>query len=136
VGVVVLPIIGFGLLWWADQQTIDMQTTMGSTFEFPAWWTVLGWLLTLIAIGVMFGLAAGLAGANSGRANAAAVFVAGIIPLAVVVYYFGVFALRWFPIRINAVLAFLINPATVTVSSVVVGFLGAGLMARLAARSG
>jgi hypothetical protein len=134
--VAVLPIIGFVLLWWADQQLIDMRTNMDSTFELSPWWTVLGWLLTMVAAGAMFGLAGGLAGADVSKANVGARFVAGIFPLAIVVHFFSFFALGWPPIRINTVGAFLISQATVVVSCVVVGFLGAGLVAHRVARSG
>lgn len=125
---VVLPFMGFALLWWADRQATDMRALFGSTFELPDWWIVLGWLLTMIVSGVMFGLAAGAAGARVGRDSTAALVVVGIIPAAIVVYYFSVWAAGWLPLYINDVTAFLITPATVTFSSVAVGLITAALI--------
>ncbi len=126
--VVVLPLIGFALLWWANRQATDMRRLFGSTFEPPDWWTVLGWLATMIASGVLFGFAAGIAGVNPDRTNTGRLLVIGIIPAAIVVYYFMVWGVRWLPLYLNALTEFLITPATVTVSSVAVGLLTAGII--------
>ena len=124
-GVVGLPLVGFVLLWWADQQASDM--LIGSTVGPPKW-GVLGWLLTMIAGGFVFGLAAGIAGANPKMASPAALLVLGIIPAAVIIYFTSVFGVGWLTLYINDVTAFLITPATVAVSCVAVGLLAAALI--------
>jgi hypothetical protein len=127
-GVVGLPVVGFALLWWAAEQLDAVRMSLGSTFEMPAWRFV-GWLLTLIAAGVVFGLAAGFARAEVSKANVGATVVAGIIPLAIVVYFWAFFSFGWFS-TFGGAIAFLVrNEVTVVVSCIVIGFLGAGLVA-------
>ena len=60
VGVGALPVVGLFLLRWADEQFIDIRQAIASTFEVTGW-PLIGWLLTMIAAGVMFGLAADFA---------------------------------------------------------------------------
>jgi hypothetical protein len=127
-GVAILPIAGFFLLWWADQQLIDMRSDMILMRSLGPWWMVAGWLLTMVAAGVMFGMAAGLAGTPMSKANVGATFVAGLLPLAIVGHYFSFFAFGWSPIGISPVAAFLYSNATAVVSCVVVGWLASGLV--------
>jgi hypothetical protein len=130
-GLVVLPIAGFALLWWADQQLIGMRTDIVSMRSLAPWWTTAGWLLTMVAAGVTFGIAAGLAGTPMSKANVGATFVAGLLPLVVVAHYFSFFVFGWSPIGINPLGAFLFNDAAAVVSCVVVGWLTAGLVRRV-----
>lgn len=132
--VAVLPIVGLALLWWADQQLIDIRTTQGATFQRSAWWIILGWLLTMIAAGVMFGVAASLTRTVAGKATLGATLLAGILPLATVVYYFMFFVGGWWsPLRLSSFTAFLVSHAAIAVSCVVIGFLAAGLLPRRSA---
>lgn len=126
-GIVVLPIAGFVLLWWADQQFIDIRNEMISMRSFAPWWTIAGWLLTMVTAGVIFGLAAGLARGPMSKANVGATIVTGLLPLVIVAHYFSFFAFGWSPMGINPLGAFLFSDATVVVSCVVVGWLAAGL---------
>lgn len=74
--------------------------------------------------------------ANASKANAVATFVAGILPLAFLVYLFGWFEFHWtLPIGYESLAGLLVSTATVQVSCIVVGFLGAGLAANWIARS-
>lgn len=82
----------------------------------------------MVASGVAFGFAGGVAGAQTGRATSGALLVVGWIPVVVVVYYFGVWGTGWLPLYINTITEFLITPATVTVSSVAVGVLAVALV--------
>lgn len=135
VGVIVLPIIGFVLLWWANEQLTDIRTQFGSTFRFGPWWTVLGWIFTLIAAGAMFGLAVALSGPDRKSPFMGAILVAAIVPVVIVVQFFGFLALGWSPLGTNVFGVFLITPATATVSCVVLGFLAAALIAPRLVRS-
>ena len=94
-----------------------------------------GWLLTRIAIGVVLGIAAGVAGAETGRTTTGAVLVVGILPAATVLYYFSVWGAGWLPVYINNTTSFLTTPATVTVSSVAVGLLTVALIGGQTRRS-
>jgi hypothetical protein len=130
-GLAVLPFAGFALLWWADQQFIDLRSGVISMRSLAPWWMVAGWMLTVVAAGVTFGMAAGLAGTPMSKANVGATFVAGLLPLVIVAHYFSFFAFGWSPIGISPVGAFLYNHATVMVSCVVVGWLAPGLVRRV-----
>ena len=133
-GVVGFPIIGFVLLWWAAEQMEKARQILGSTFEFPTW-RILGWLVTLVAAGAAFGLAAGFGRAEVSKANVGATVVAGIIPLAAVVYFWTFFSFGWFSTFKSDLALLLRNEMTVVASCIVVGFLGSGLVAHRVARS-
>ena len=124
VGVAVLPIVGFILLWWAHQQTIDL---LSPAYVSP--WTVLSWLLTIVAAGLMFGLAVTFSGTHKGSPHLGTILVAAIVPVAIVVQFFGFVALGWSPWWFNVFGTFLITPATAMVSCVVLGFLAVALVA-------
>ena len=84
----------------------------------------------MIAAGVVFGLAAGFARADVSNANMGATVVVGILPLAVVVYFVGWISLGWSPTLLrNEFGLFLVSQVTAVASCLVVGFLGAGLVA-------
>ena len=131
VGIVVLPIAGFFLLWWADQQFIDLRSGVISMRSLAPWWIVAGWMLTMVAAGVSFGMAAGLAGIPMGKANVGATFVAGLLPLVMVAHFFSFFVFGWSPIGIDSLGAFLFSNATAVVSCVVVGWLASGLVSHI-----
>ncbi len=133
VAVVGLPIVGFFLLWWAAEQLQAARLTTGSTFQFQTW-RVLGWLLTMIAVGAVFGLAAGAARSGRSRANVSATLIAAVLPFATVVYYWTHLSFGWFPTIRNKLFA--LWPAGIIVAScVAVGFLLSGLLAHRLAGS-
>ena len=81
----VLLLVGFGLIYWADQQLADIQQVTASLFQFPIGRMIL-WLGTLILAGTGFGLALAAAFRRVGKARTAALLW-GVIPLAVLAYY-------------------------------------------------
>ena len=50
-----LTAAGIGLLWWADNQLVNLRISQGSTFETQSFRLAL-WSLTLIVAGLAFGL--------------------------------------------------------------------------------
>ncbi len=123
-----LPILGLVLLWWASGQLEETLIITGSEFDVPEW-RLLGWLLTLIAAGVMFGLAARFAGADSSKSNVAATVVVGTLPLAIVAYFWTRFSFGWSPPVLKS-LRWLASEETIVASCVIVGFLAGGLISR------
>jgi hypothetical protein len=79
-------ILGLGLLWWATEQLVEIQRTVGSTFEYPKG-RVLLWLVTLIATGFAFGLAAAAVrhGAVRGRV---AIMTWSVLPLLTIAWFY------------------------------------------------
>ena len=125
---------GLALLWWSAEQLQSAGLVMGSTFEF-ATWRFVGWLVTLISAGIMFGLAvrAGRGGVSSNEMRGA--LVAGIVPLAVIVGFLTEWLFDWTemgtPLKI-----LLRSQTTAAASSIIVGVSAASVVAHLASRSG
>ena len=120
VAVVGLSILGIVVLWWASEQLEEARTISGSTFDIPEW-RILGWLLTLVTAGAVFGIAAGFARDGFHKANVAATLVVGVLPFSVVAYYW-IYFFGWLPgIR-------WLSEPTVIASCMVVGFLAGGLV--------
>ena len=127
-GVVGFSVVGFAVLWWAVEQWHQIREIGGSNFEYPTW-RLLGWLLTLIAVGFMFSLAAGSAREGVYTANVGATVVVGILPLVTVILFWGRLSFLWSPgILRNQFGLFLFDLPTVVASCLIVGFLGAGLL--------
>jgi hypothetical protein len=120
IGVVGLPIVGLVLLGWAAEQSMNARLILGSTFVFPTW-RILGWLLTLIAAGAVFGLAAGFARAEVSKANVTATLLVGVLPLAVVIRYWTHLSFGWFPTISSDLGIWLSSQATVVACCLVVG---------------
>ena len=128
-GVIGLPIVGFAFLWWAVEQWEGMGRMSGSTFQLPPTWRVLGWNLTLIAAGVAFGLAAGFARPPASKANTGVTAAVGVLPLTSVVSFLLFFWLEWSPVQLGEFGMLLTDKTTVVASCLVIGVLGAGLIA-------
>lgn len=123
--VVGFSFVGLVLLWWAFRQW----ATMGvGASELASHWRVLGWMATLIAAGISFGLAAAFARADVSTANATATVVAGLLPLAVVVHFWAIFAFDWLPSLFNEFRLFLMSKEAVVGSCFVFGFLVSNLL--------
>lgn len=119
-GVVGLSILGLVILWWASEQLAEVRRVTGSTFEIPHW-RLLGWLLTLIGAGAIFGVAAGFTRGRQSQANVVATAVVGALPVVLVAYYWTYFfgwlpAIRW------------LTESTVVALCIVVGLLLGGLV--------
>lgn len=114
-----LTILGFGLLWWANDQFTEIRSLMGSTFEVPAG-RLLIWLLTLIAAGLVFGLAAGREVAADSRVAIAAW---SILPFVILAWFYSrlSFGLPAFNLP-HRLFEFLSSQMTVVASSLTLGF--------------
>ena len=126
IGVVGLVILGLGLMWLASEQIEEVRKIVGSTFQVQQW-RILGWLLTLIATGAVFGLAARFARADSSESNVMATVVVGVLPLAIVAYNWTSLWYGWFP-TIGAHFPWLRSEPTIVASCIVVGFLAGGVV--------
>lgn len=107
----------------------------GSTFQLPPAWRVLGWNLTLIAAGVAFGLATGFARPPASKANIGVTAAVGVLPLTSVVSFLLFFWLEWSPVHLGEFGMLLTDKTTVVASCLVLGVLGAGLIAHRLVRS-
>ena len=130
----VLLLVGFGLIYWADQQLADIQQVTASLFQFPIGRMIL-WLGTLILAGTGFGLALAAAFRRVGKARTAALLW-GVIPLAVLAYYTLSFAgalTRPIPFRWTR---FLFANVTIATSALLVGLFIATWLAPIVLPSG
>lgn len=114
-------------LWWAQTQQESIQQQAGSTFQHPAGLWIL-WSLTLIAVGVCFGLA--VASGSGWRARVPlSALLWGAVPLAIVVaFHLWVGQTVSFPMEFLRVL---VGIQMQVASAVAVGFFLSGLMAPL-----
>jgi hypothetical protein len=119
--VVGFPIVGFLLLWWADTQFETIRRINSSTFVWPSTRS-LGWLLTLIAVGAAFGLAARAARTGSSGAHVGATFVVMILPVFVVFYFWTFLSLGWFRV-LPQNFFWVTNQSTIVMSCAAIGFL-------------
>lgn len=114
-----LTILGFGLLWWANDQFAEIRRLTGSNFQVPEG-RLLIWLLTLIAAGVVFGLAAGREVAANRRVAVAAW---SLLPFVIIAWFYSRFSFGLpafnFP---RSLLEFLGSQMTVVASSLTLGF--------------
>ena len=93
-------------------------------------------MATLIAAGIVFGLAAAFARAEVSTANATATVVAGLLPLAVAVHFWAIFAFDRLPsFPPGEFRLFLMSKEAVVGSCLVLGFLMANLLSHRVARS-
>lgn len=127
-GVLVLPFVGFALLWWANRQAADIREVFGSTFESPDWWDC-SWLAAHHGRKWRrLGSRRWRGWSSDGKGHQRGTPGGRVDPRRRRVYYFGVWGTGWLPLYINTITEFLITPATVTVSSVAVGVLAVALV--------
>lgn len=127
-------LVGFGLIYWAYEQALDIQEITGSTFHNPTGRTLL-WQGTMILSGIVFGLALAATRDRVERPRAAALLW-GVIPLAVLVYYtlFISGTIPWpQPLRLTM---FLFAGITIATSSLLVGLFIATAVAPFVLPSG
>lgn len=114
-----LTILGFGLLWWANDQFAEIRRLTGSNFEVPEG-RLLVWLLTLVAAGLVFGLAAGREVAANSRASIAAW---SILPFVILAWFYSRFSFGLPAFNLpRSLLEFLGSQMTVVASSLTLGF--------------
>jgi hypothetical protein len=118
---------GLALLWWAGQQLNDIVFIFRWSFQWSTW-RLLGWVVTVMAVGAVFGFAAHAAGSGVARAHGLATVVVMALPLAFVVYWWGYLSFGWLP-GLGARWFVWSFPTAVAVASAIVGFLLAGLLA-------
>lgn len=136
IGVVGFPPVGFVLLWWASEQWALAQEMALSASETFSHWRVLGWMITLMVAGIVFGLAAAFARAEVATAHMSATIVAGILPLALAIRFWAIFAFEWIPgLPMSEIERLLVNRDAAVASCLVVGFLAANLLSHRIARS-
>jgi hypothetical protein len=115
----VLTIFGFGLLWWANDQFAEIRRVMGSTFEFPTG-RLLFWLLTLIAAGLVFGLAAGREVVANSRVAIAAW---SMLPFVILAWFYSRFSFGLPAFNLpRGLLEFLESQIIVVASGLTLGF--------------
>jgi hypothetical protein len=126
--VIGFSIVGMVLLWWATNQQEAVRQITATTFQFPKGRT-LAWILTLVAVGAAFSLAASAARTGQSRTRVAPTLVAAALPAAVVTYWFAwMSGLPWVTGR-GFTFWVLRDSTPVIASSVIVGFLVGGLAA-------
>jgi len=114
-----LTITGFGLLWWANDQFAEIRSLIGSTFEVPVV-RLLIWLLTLVAAGLVFGLAAGREVAANSRVAIAAW---SILPFVVLAWFYSRFSFGLPTFNLpGSLMDFLGSQMTVVASGLTLGF--------------
>lgn len=120
-----LVIVGMLGLWWAQIQQQSIELVMGSTFEFPAGrWAL--WSLTIVAVGVWFGLAVAVGAGWRQRIRTSALLW-GLVPLAMVLsFHLWVSDIMGFP---RAFLEILVGIQMQVASAMAVGLFLAGLLA-------
>lgn len=122
-----LVLIAMLLLWWADIQQESLQRIMGSTFQVAAGgWAF--WTLTLVAVGVCFGLAvAAAAGWRQRIAGTGLIWViVPFIPLVGLQLWFaGMFNVG------NSAARAMTSPSVQVACALAVGMFLAGLLAPL-----
>jgi hypothetical protein len=127
--VIVLPVVGLAFLWWAGEQLDDIRSIVGTTFEWPTW-RLLGWLVTVMAVGATFSFAARAAGTGVARAHGLATLVVMALPLAIVLYWWVYLSFGWLPALGDRGWPWSpLNIFPTATSCVIVGFLVAGLVA-------
>lgn len=120
--VVGFPIVGFVLLWWAGEQSDAIRQISGTTFQWPAW-RGLGWIITLVAVGAAFSVAASAARTGESRARMGPTLVVVALPIAVVIYWVT-FSSGWMWTFGTGVSFWVLGDSTpIVAASFIVGFL-------------
>ncbi len=122
-----LTILGFALIWWAGDQFTEIRTTAGAEFRYPRG-ALLVYLLTLMAAGLVFGMAASQR--QTATPSRGAIAGWSMIPLLIIIAFY--WTLGWPPgptLMEGEVLFFVVDRATVVTSCLVFGF----FVSRLAA---
>lgn len=121
-----LTLAGFGLVWWAIEQFGLIQLIAGSEFRYPEA-RFLGWILTLVAAGLVFGLAITRGGRLAVARRAIAVFSA--LPALVLAWAYSAMALGWSPFQPSfELVSVLMSQQMLIVSAVVLGFFVSALL--------
>ena len=123
----IFTVAGMAGLWWAQVQQESIQLQAGSTFEQPVGLWIL-WSITLIAVGVCFGLAVASGSGWRTRIPATALLWAAV-PLAIVLaFHFWVGQVVELPIEF---LRILVGIQMQVASAMAVGLFIAGLLTPL-----
>ena len=128
-----LAILATALLWWAHEQSLDIQLVAGSTFQFPR-----GRMLlqtgTLVAVGFTFGASAEAARRSAIRSDIGSLAAASLIPVSIVSYfYLWLFGLL--P-SLGGIMIFVASQVVQASSAVALGVLIAAMSAPLVRRIG
>ena len=127
---IALTLAGTGVLWWAHQQWLTLTTVSFESGQAPSARLLL-WLLTMIAAGFLFGMAASSARSSWERARPAVLLAVSFLPFAVLYYFWTQVTLGWFPTLPGRVADFIYNGSTLPAASLILGFFLSGLVGRV-----
>lgn len=120
-------ILGFAMLWFANELWSQVQQITGSTFEMPSGRLLL-WLLNLVVVGISFGLAVESAGSGRRRIRIPVLMAWSVVPLFVLFYFWTQVAIGWTLGVARFLNQFVFSEITLTASEVALGFFIAGMI--------
>jgi hypothetical protein len=117
----VLTLAGLSLLWWANEQLLEVNRITASEFHFPKL-RLLWWVLTLVLAGLVFGLAATWR-SSPVSSSRKAIAIWSVLPLLMLVWFYSTLAFSWPVLDVSVrLLRFVTSQTTVTAVAVVLGF--------------
>lgn len=118
-------VLGCVLVWWANEQWLDITEIAATSFSVPSARLLL-WLLTLIATGVSFGLVVSASQSRRARPRVLVLLVWAVIPFAILFLFWSQIALGWF--QGVSLAGFLYSEITLVAAGIVLGVLIAGML--------
>lgn len=118
---------GIGLLWWAQEQWVNLSVVSVETAEMPSG-RILVWILTLVACGFLFGVALSSTSTRPARGRPGVLIPLAFIPFAVLYYFWTQVALGWFPSLPAGLGNFLYTESTLLATSLILGIFLSGLV--------
>ena len=122
-----VTLLAFALLWWANDQWLDLTAIAAAAREVPSARLLL-WILTLVATGFGFGLAASAAKAEQARTRIPVLLVFSVLPFAILFFFWTQLALGWFSGL--SLFQFVYNEQTIVASSLALGLFTATMSSR------
>jgi hypothetical protein len=120
-------LLAFSLLWWANGQWSDLTAIAAAAREVPSARLLL-WILTLVATGFGFGLAASAARAEQSPTRIPVLLVFSVLPFAILFFFWTQLALGWFSGL--SLFQFVYNEQTIVASSLALGLFTATMSSR------
>ena len=120
-------LLAFALLWWANDPWLDLTAIAAAAREVPSARLLL-WILTLVATGFGFGLAASAARAEQSPARIPVLLVFSVLPFAILFFFWTQLALGWFSGL--SLFQFVYNEQTIVASSLAFGLFIAAMSSR------
>lgn len=123
-----MAVLATVLLWWANEQSLDIQRITGTTFQIPEGQILLQ-IGTLVAAGFAFGASVEAGRQSTSRSHIGTLAVASLVPLSIVSYFYLHMVLHLLPSLPLGISRFLWSQLGLTSSAVAVGFFIAGMSA-------